>query len=133
MNVRTLGNDFHQTPTRTLERMELVFENLGERILNYKLAELFFSHEGARTAIPLAPTAGGYIHARQQMTYGFDVKGFTFKTFPLILILGFRVEYDNVPPVRRRRTKRIIQYTFNSFKPMIWSNTILEQDEYWSE
>jgi hypothetical protein len=25
--------------------MELVFENLGERILNYKLAELFFSHE----------------------------------------------------------------------------------------
>lgn len=128
---RVIGNDFHKTPIWTVERIELLFDNLGDRIISYKIAELFFVHEGNKTTIPLLQDAGGYIHARQQISFGFDVKGLIVRRFPAILEIGFIIEYDNVPPIKKRGTKRIIRYAFRSFAPMYWDSNLIAQDEYW--
>lgn len=99
-------------------------------MLLFRVKELFFELAGVRTSVPVLGQAGTYVHARQPMSYGFDVQGLTAVAFPVIVTVGFDIEYDNVPPIRCRGTKRVIRHTFNSFRPMNWSNLIIDQDEY---
>lgn len=127
---RVVGTNFHQTPIWTVERIELLFQNLGERIISYKILELFWVYNDKKAIIALPPDSGGYIHARQQVTYGFDINDLSVSVFPVILLIGFRIEYDNVPPLLNRGTRRIIQYKFRSFRPMYWDADIIEKDEY---
>jgi hypothetical protein len=127
--LSVIGNNFHKSVVWTVERIELLFENLGERIISYKITELFFEYDGNKMAIPMPIDSDAYIHARQLIRHGFDVKELTVKRFPAIFVIGLSVEYDNVPPIHKRVTKRIIKHTFNSFRPMDWSNTIIKQDE----
>ncbi|MEW6659483.1 MAG: hypothetical protein AB1424_12560 [Thermodesulfobacteriota bacterium] len=117
----------------TVEKIELLFDNLSERTISYKIIELFCEIEGNRRTIPLPPNAGGYIHARQRISYGFEPNDLTVRIFPAIIIIGFCIEYDNVPPLKKRGTKSIIRHTFRSFAPMDkhWNTDIINQDEYW--
>jgi len=130
LNLSVTGNNFHSRPTFTIARMELNFENVGDRMIRYKITELFFEREDKKTVVPLGAEAVAFVHARQSMSYGFDVTGFSVQKFPVVIIVGFKLNYDNVPAVRARGMRRVIENKFLSFVPMKWSNIIREQEEY---
>jgi hypothetical protein len=65
------------------------------------------------------------------MGYGFDINNLIVSRLPATICVGYDVEYDNDPPVRNRGTKRVIEHTFKSFKPMLYTNKIIQQEEYW--
>jgi len=133
MTFEVTGQNFHAQPIYTVNRMEFLFENISDRILKYEIRELYFEFDGKRTDIPISNVTPNYIHARQQMGYGFDVSGLVVQTFPTTFVVGFDIEYDNEPSIRRRGTKRVIRNTFKSFKPMVWNDVVTDQREYWPE
>ena len=128
---RIRGENFHRTPEWTIERMDLRFYNFGDRTLSYKIKELFCEHNGIKIEAPLSENINKCINAGQEITYTINISKLSFKMFPVIIIIGFIVEYDNIPPIRKRGTKRILRYTFWSFRPVQRDIDIIEQDEYW--
>jgi hypothetical protein len=129
VNFSVTGNNFHTTPTYAINHLELVFNNLSDRMLKYTVVELYIEYLGSKIVVPTDLEAGTFIHARQTMSYGFDVQGMNVTQFPATFCIGFKVHYDNVPSLRRRSTRRVIDYKFLSFKPMNWTNLIREQEE----
>lgn len=104
-----IGNDFNKTPIWKIQKLYLIFRNISDRNIFYKFADLFLVYEGNKMTISLPSGAGGYIQARQEISYGFSVKDIIIQNFPATLAVGFSIEYDNVPPIRERGTKRVIQ------------------------
>jgi hypothetical protein len=112
-----------------ITRIELYFENLGERMLQYLIKELDVEINGIRAKAGVTINEGGYIHARQQQIYGMDISHDGLATMPLTVTFRFMIEYDNVPGIFKRITERKVRYIYTSFKPVTCSNVILFQDE----
>jgi hypothetical protein len=51
------------------------------------------------------------------------------KGMPAHWIIGFEIDYDNVPPLKTRTTEQRLQATLTSFTPPAWGNVILFRDE----
>jgi hypothetical protein len=117
-------------PAFAIARVDFLFENVGDKILLFKVKDLFLEYAGVKIAIPLSTAGETYIHAKKTMLHGFDLEGLSVQNFPVIISVGFDVEYDNFPALRVRGTKRVIQHTFKSFEPLEWSNLITHQEEY---
>jgi hypothetical protein len=127
---KAVGNNFHATPIRDIQRIDLVFENLSKRLLRFKVKRMGIEHGGQETTIEPPDDGGTYIHGEQRMTYGADISGIRTSTFPFVLTVSFDVHYDNAPAVRARGSSRKLRYTVQSFKPVVAHDLILEQNEY---
>jgi hypothetical protein len=68
-----------------IKRIELVFENLSDRMLEYAMSELEIELAGAKVTAP-PKNRGGYIHARQQQSYGFDISHEGLCSIPLTIV-----------------------------------------------
>lgn len=114
-----------------INRMELIFQNLGKKMLRYEIKELELEIAGIKAAIGTPINSGGVIHGGQRMQYGMDViaNNAPISTFPINVEFVFSAEYDNQPPVKKRTTRRKVRYTFKSFKPVNCTSVILEEHE----
>jgi len=109
----------------------LLLENLGDQMLKYTVKELYLEHDGKRAEHILATNEGAYIHARKEMQHSsVPAEKFSIGKPPTNFIVGFVIEYDNVPPVRVRTTMRRIKFDLASIRPVAISNVILDQNEY---
>jgi hypothetical protein len=116
-----------------IERIELGFENTGGQRISWTFTELFFEYGGTRKDIPLPDGAGRFcLLARESVDYGFDMPGLQIQVQALrrtTIRFGFSVEYDNVPPLKVRRMKRILDCGVRSLRPMDYEVNIIEQVE----
>lgn len=109
----------------------LRFRNVGEEMLIYELTEiLFFINE---IGIKIQPdNSKTHIHAGGEMRYHFDVIGIPNIDLsqPAKIKIGFTAQYDTVQLVRRRFTKRHIEFVYDSLIPLRYKqNTIIESEE----
>ena len=81
------GRDFHTTPTWFLTRINLIFENLSDRLLTYKVLNVTIEFSGRKFTCPLPVQPDTFVHGHQQMTFGFDVHGIETKQFPLAIFM----------------------------------------------
>jgi hypothetical protein len=121
--------DPNNPASNNMERFDIIFENLGDFLIKFNIVRLYIETIQNCWEIPLADETGGYIHPRQIMQFGFDMANSNIGVLPIIIKIGFVADYDNVPPLQNRTTKRVIQYTFRSVYPMICDNIIIDQSE----
>jgi hypothetical protein len=117
-----------------IERIELGFENTGAERISWTLSEFFFEYQGVRTDVPLPAGAGKYcLLAREAIDYSFDVPGLQIQLkalrVPTTIRFGFSVEYDNIPPLKVRRTKRILDCNVRMLRPIDYDVDIIKQIE----
>lgn len=111
-------------------RMGLIFENRGDRMIRYRIDDVFLSFNGILAkADEKFMSTGSYVQAQSSMTYSFDVSDLVVSGLPAKIEIGFSVEYDNVPPVRRRITRRKILYTLRSIRPVSFHSVIVDEAE----
>ena len=97
----------------------------------------FSSNTEERTERSLYPVgAGRYcLLARESLDYGFDVPGLQIQLQPLrvptIIRFGFSVDYDNIPNLRVRHTRRILDCRVRGLwsGDYDWDVNIVEQVE----
>ena len=69
------------------------------------------------------------------MNYGFDVPGLQIQLqilrVPTTVRFGFTVEYDNIPPLKVRHMKRIIECNIRTLRPADYDCdwNVIEQGE----
>jgi len=119
-----------------IERIDLGFENTGAERMSWTLADFFLEYQGTRKTIPPPVGAGRYcLLAREANDYGFDVRGLKIQLQPLrvptTIRFGFTIDYDNVPPVRVRRMRRILDCNIRRLwsGDYDWDVNIVEQLE----
>lgn len=109
----------------------LKFKNVGEEMLVYEISELLFYINGI--GIKIQPdNSKTHIHAGGEMLFHFDVIGMPNINFsqPTKIKIGFAAQYDNVVPIRRRFTKRHIEFEYHSLIPLSYiQNTVTETEE----
>jgi hypothetical protein len=86
--------------------------------------------------IPLPVGAGKYcLLAREANDYGFDVPGLQIQLHalrvPATIRFGFTIDYDNIPPVRVRCLRRILDFNIRRLwsGDCDWDVNIVEQLE----
>jgi hypothetical protein len=109
-------------------------ENLGDKMLKYEVQDFWLEDaKGSRFIAKPIPDKGGFISAKTKMNYSalsVDDEGmFLGNGVGTQWVIGFRIEYDNVPPLKSRTTEQKIQFTLTSLVPMATGNTILYRDE----
>ena len=98
-------------------------------MLKYTITDLFIEYAGKKTTIPLNSGAVAFIPARQITSHEFDVDGPKTVSTPITFAVAFSLIYDNIPSIRDRRMRRVIEFKFMSFRPMKWSSAIRDQEE----
>lgn len=112
-------------------KVGLKFRNVGEEMLVYEIGELLFYINGIGTKIQPG-NSKTHIHAGGEMLFHFDVNGMPNIDFsqPTKIRIGCAAQYDNVVPIRRRFTKRHIEFEYRSLIPLCYShNTVTETEE----
>ena len=125
-----VGNNFQSRPIWTITRMRIEFENLGDRMLKCTMTDLYFEHDGNKRIVRLDSAATKFAHPRQAMSYEFPITDLSVQKFPVIIIVGFNVEYDNSAPLKIRGMRRVIEKRYLSFMPIHGSYFMREEVEY---
>lgn len=109
-----------------LVRFDLIFQNLGDELLQYRLTGISLRRTGF-DIINVTPGEEVHFVARgRELQNQFALsRGFRLTPLPSSIEIGFTVEYDNVPAVRPRVFERIVKYSFASLQPLACSNQIL--------
>jgi hypothetical protein len=122
-----------QSHTHGSATIALVFKNEGARMLRWEIKSASCQINNYSTAADLENdevSHHGYIHSNQSMTYSLPtIYPFSTSTFPVYAEIAFHAEYDNVPSIKIRTTKRKLSYTIMSFNPVVSTNSIVEQIE----
>lgn len=117
-----------------LQAWGIYLDNLSDKMLKYEIKDIWLENsEGKRFLHKPAPDSGTFISAKTKMTYSLlsieDDGMFLGNGAGTKWTIGFEIEYDNIPPVKRRTMVQRIQYTLTSLAPLATGNTILYRDE----
>lgn len=96
------------------------FMNSGERLLEWRLLSYSIEANGRKLTAPAA-TSEYFVNRGQRAFYNYPtLQNVPFNGWPVTVDLMFDCEYDNVPPILVRRTKRIVRYVL----PGLVSNNV---------
>jgi hypothetical protein len=117
-----------------IDRIGLEFENMGDQRISWTITEFFYEKAGVKLAIPLPVGAGRYsLLARERVDYGFDVPGLEIQLqgplVPTTFRVGFGAQYDNIPPLKIRHMRRLLECSVRSLAPLNCNVNIIEQRE----
>ena len=120
------------TGTSYNPNVEVWFENIGNKMLSHEVNEMSIQINGIDCLLgdPSPKNNLSYIHAGKSFGCHFPTTiSIPKDTFPIVIKIGFKAEYDNVPPIKTRFTRRVVQYVFFSINPVQCQNSILEAEE----
>ena len=117
-----------------VERVELEFENMSDQRINWHFNQFYYEYLGSSVTIPLPEEGNKYcLLARETISYEFDVPGLQMQLKPLrvptTVRFGFSINYDNVPRLKVRTTKRVLDCNIITLAPVEFYVNIVEQDE----
>lgn len=93
----------------------IYFMNHGNEILRWRLVDAYIEVNGHRNAF--VSSQSYFVNKGQRAWFHYHpCKNAPFPKWPITVNVMFDVEYDNVPPLRVRGTKRVIRYVISATK-----------------